>query len=468
MNVFTLYIDGKNVNRYVDGDSFQEFSQRVEGENIWDMRLDSLSVELDKSVLSEFDIADTKTDLFYKKAAYLNYYGVKVFSGSVGEVDYDFDTGALELELHSIGKTVSDLNIASFNNHHSDGDTLPFSTAQIIKEINTALQSASFPFSLKEIPVIDVEDFPFYRSVEMEILPEQIFPSGIDYEGFRNITNNHLLGLYKDKEDIIPKYPKGYFLIYYINHGNVRHKIFLVPVNESGPDYDNIICYDPSWPEIIEAQYEKKYVLEDTGLKKNIEKQFGLEASDITYKGSVNYGDLIYYTVIEAESKHHIIKLNINQSDKFIYEYNDSKAGQILKDAAIMTNSITWISPEGAVYYISRSGISGLAVKHVENLKDKFVRYRKSFESPDAYVLLDSVKEALTAYYNTYLQGDFIRYTAIIERNEFIKSDYPIMLKSLPVDHKNLSLGLINAANYKENLIEVESLVKVDHSTSLG
>lgn len=440
MNAFTLYIDGANINNYVDSASFDSFKSQVEGESIWDFRTDSISFEMDKSYLDDNDILVSKTERMYKKLVVLHYYGQKVFTGAIEEVDYDFDTETLTIEVNSIGKIVSEVTVGSFSTLNVN-HTLSFMSSHLCAIANDYLENI-YPLKMNCFPILDVVDFPFYRSINVTEIDLYFDPVG-----WPLIRMGYCQGLFYDAQENK----------YYLKFMRLSETmwIYYLPVLENGVDFDNIISLTE------EQGFEKmdSEPIDDSGIIQYIKKIY-TKGKDFTFKGTAKFNN-IYYSLIKIGVKLPvIIKIEINPEDKYAHTYNNSTIGNILKDIAIMTNSIVWIGPDCNLYFQSRDGIANYEKKNVQNLNGKLIQHG-GVELPEAFIMADDVETALIDYYDSFLAGQFKRYNARFEHDEF-EGDYPLLLKNLHVTYNNLNLGLIRSVTYKEDLIEIETEKKID------
>ena len=469
-HAFDLVIDGENINRFVDADSMGEVSQRCEGENIWDYRLDSVSAEIDKSYMDFKGIKTDKYQSLIKLTVLIYWYGNKILHGAIKNISYNEDAEIMEFDMWSIGMIANELKTSGLDSRwlgypRSDGRTLERSLLQIIYSLNSRLQFEGYDFQLQQSANIDVVDFEFMESVEVNKIHEN---HSFTYNG----------------------YTWGKYGLYMIRHSNASGIYYLVyrkpdpfgwysfdcfPITKDGIDFTTAISNDGVFPEDEDGYVLENvnHVIEDEGLLKNIQIQLGdLDDTDIIFQGSVRFGN-IYYALVQYgdpdnsnelinDGNFHILKIEIIPDDKYIFDYNDGVSyGKIIRDFAIMTNSVCYFGTDLKLYFQSRNGITGLSRKHVENLKSQYIKNDPEFDPPDEFVIMDSVKDNLKAYYEEFLSGDFKRYTTNINKDEFEESDFPLMLKKLPTDFKNLDVGMIKAIKYREDLIEIESEKRV-------
>ena len=182
-----------------------------------------------------------------------------------------------------------------------------------------------------------------------------------------------------------------------------------------------------------------------------------------TYHGKAKVNE-VYYTVVNGA----IYKVGLEQVDAFTYKYEDEKAGQIQKDFAVLTNSVTWVGPDRKMYFEVRTGGTGIInPKNAISLEYDMVDEKNNqLDFPDPVVLSQIVKDDLNEYYEEYFNGVFHKYTTTIDVGEFVSSEYPLILKNLKVKAhgKTVDLGIITGINYTEDILEIETQKRVSGS----
>ena len=227
MNAFTIFVNSVNVNKYVDAESFDGFRSRAEGESIWDFFSDSISFELDRSWLDDSAVPVTNIESIQKYLVELHYYGIKVFTGSVTSADYDHFTETLTIDADSIFKIVCGISVSSWSSSGENHDLRRIAKG-VVNNAYIYLLENDYPFQVSFFPLIDVVDFSFYRS----LIPEKLAEAYIITEAkdLPNLTNKHLWA--------IVLIESTYFMVFYYAVGGTIPVYWLVPITESGPDYD--------------------------------------------------------------------------------------------------------------------------------------------------------------------------------------------------------------------------------------
>ena len=234
MNSFVLYIDGQDVNKYIDASTFDSFVTRVEGDSLWEFRNDSLTFEMDRLYLDELSVKIYALEVLQKKEVILKYYRRTVFLGSIKESDFDYETETLTVGVYGISKIISEISVTNFG--YSTNTSLWYLCRELIKRINQYLQDNSYPFIAEQYALLDVQDFPFYKSLSSLWQGNVSFPSGDKFYK-DTVTINDMMGFYY----------RGYegnvsplFAIFGISSKDGQsQRFYAVPVNDSGLDIVN-------------------------------------------------------------------------------------------------------------------------------------------------------------------------------------------------------------------------------------
>ena len=425
--------------RYLDAGSLPGYASRAEGDSLWDFRLDALDVELDMSVLPVLGCDVYTVGTLEKSASDLYDDDRKIFGGAVTHVAYDYNTETLSLSLGSYGKIVSDIEMTNFK-----GTDAPM--AGIIGGWMLAVNQAlgDWPFRLS-VPYVDVEDFIFYRSLQVSSTqpgPRNFSP----YTGVDNIK-----GLVVNRKS--GPYYGQYFLQYGIDP-SVANAVFLVPVDENGADDTryytagtSLLEYDPD----LANDPVPNGLLETINAAENF--------SYPIYSGQAKIREGLYYLYATDGANRYLIRAEMKDDDRYSYNYEAARAGEVLRDIAMMTNSVAWIGPDGGVYLQGRNGRGALPVVSAREMSGEYIQRDDTFSVPEAFFVVDSVRENLESYYRSYINGRFYRARVTVDNDAFDVSEYPLMLKNLKVNilGRTVDAGIIRAVEHGENGMIIET-----------
>lgn len=450
-NPFSLRINSLNVNQFVRADEFDGYQQKCEAESIWDFVTDDVTISLDKSALPALGYDENNYHLMEKLPAELYYFGQRVFGGIVGDAAFNKNDSSLELELWSYGRVAKGISFDLLLN----GFSAQGIAEKIVAHTNFWLTNNNFPFTLDNIS-LDTIDFPFYQSLG------------------RVYTNE-----YGDQEGTFQDYTiRTFFKGIYTRSG----KFYLV--FDAGFNSSNWLLYKYD----INTRQVDDLPIQKTSLKKyktgNIEPIFedvnGFRVPDennlpegvvdilrsdigrlmsVVPDGSGGYLAAAWGLYV-SEAPLRVVRYEVTDADVYWLEYKNGKVGDMLRDLAIMTNSRVWVGPDTTVYFQKREGVADLDAVDILSYKSSIVKHDNEFKIPDAYNVLEHVKDDVAEYFNDYLAGKFYRITTTVFKDQIAGTDYPIMLKALPIK-PGLSKGEIKAVKYKQHTLEIETEMRV-------
>ena len=464
MGVFSLQIEGKTVNRFIDQDSLNEFSQITEGNSIWDYRVDSLNIEFDVSILKEFDLDENSLHQLWKKPVKLYYYEIPVLNGVIEEIRYNFINENIEIEIYSWGKVVAKLDIEkifptdSVLNQWKPQDVNTI-LRRFVKYCNSALEANDYDYSFSSTIFLKDYDFPFLKTFNWYLLkkPKLIIQNG----------NNIICS----KWDKI--YSKGnqHYLLSEIEL-IVFNLIVLAQIDSdfkiTGYELLSINNYDSY---LYENGYELKK-FEDEGILRYIRNIFNDNSITID-NGYAKFGDTYYFIMknpIEYQNYpllgFDILRIEEIEEDKFICNYEEgTNLGQIWKDISIMKNALSFFNVRGVFNFQNRiANLNKLSAKTPYDVDIEVIdRTFDKIELSENFFISDNTKNAIINYYEDFLKGKFIKYKMIFDRYEFGANEYPLILKSIPVYIKNkpVDAGIIKEVIFKEEEIEIISEAKI-------
>jgi hypothetical protein len=448
MSPFEFSIAGKSLNRYIGQGDLDVIEQKAEGESLWDYRLDSVSVAMDKSALAEFGLTDLDIYDLNGLDALIKYYGSEVLAGQVESAEIDLNNDELKIDIASYAKIIASQKIIESpmtRNIDPLGESLGVAIIRALLLVTPGLiQRGVYPHPA---PVIDVDDFEFMRSVEITeiILPKKIK----NYRG----------------EDV----KITYIGIYHkIRHPDVHYLVGMTSNDGLNPVYNFFHIHSGgvnSAPNIIggsvdTAIYAKSSQMDDSHLLAVVKNKYDWGSPDLDSTCKIN--DLLYYMFINDK----LLRLDIDQLDRFVYDYTGGDFGQLLRDFAIASNSMVWIGNDKKIYYQSRfRSRSVLSIKTPLAFKKSVADHRNEvFELPEAHSMLNIVKSDLANYYSTFLDGNFARYETTFRREEFPAADFPLIFKNLSVTLRGKieDCGIIKQVKFREDIIEIESERRLD------
>jgi hypothetical protein len=455
--VFNLTIGGIDVSQYIDNEDLTEISQVAE-DGIWNYKVDSVSVILDKTVLDVFGLDEFTIEGLYKKLVNLQYYGNDILGGIVGEVSYNFDDEELDIEIYSYGKVVNEIDIPGvFENFWPGGDEFHLIIHSFLWKINDQLEALDYPFKLfnqVDNNPINRIDFPFFRSLNSETLR---------IRDFANIAVGNPRGVYQRYDRLNNIFYDEFYVFYSRIGGNSGYVGYRL--TEDGIDVNDdrtLTGQNATLAFLLYYRLAEEWE-DDSGIEDYLLATYQFDKSSPTFRGKAKVGE-VYYTVVEGD----LFRIFHEQTDDFIFKYEDENAGQIQKDFAILTNSITWIGPDRKMYYQLRTGGTGIKnPKNAISLEYEMVDEKDNLlEFPEGIIISDVVKGDLNDYYQDYLRGIFHVYTSEIDVGEFDSSEFPLILKNLKVKArgKSVDLGVIVSIDYAEDTLEIESQKRIPGS----
>ena len=461
-NPFSLRIDNKTVDRFVEADNFGGYKMQCESESIWDFWTDNIDISLDVSVLDFLGYDESNYHNMEKLPAELRYYGRRVFGGVIGDLSFSKDDQSLELELHSYGRVIKGINFSMTRY----GFTAQKIAERILLHVNGWLTLNGYPFTLDNLQM-DIIDFPFYHSLKRALT--------VDYNNSRTANYTGSLGLYIRGAQAYIVYPTAngqqyrahpietatlkFSLANYITLSNLKD--YVTGIENYTTDED-----DADGRAKEQAKFDAVYnIIQADSDNADQDSGFGYKLHSVIRDPLNNTGYLAEFVRIYGNGQFADIKLvryAVSNDDVFFCKYTNGKAGDMLRDLAIMTNSYVWIGPDTTVYFQTREyGISELPAVNPINYSTSIIRRDNDFEIPEAYLVLDDVKDSVTDYFNSFLAGDFYGVKTSFFKEEIGNGNFAFMLlRDLPVK-PSLQKGLVKSADFIEDIIEIESEFRV-------
>ncbi|MCB0375433.1 MAG: hypothetical protein KDD04_05905, partial [Sinomicrobium sp.] len=304
---YSLTVDGKNMDAYVDAGSMRPLRSRAEGEKLWEYWSEIMRVELDVDCFGILGIDSTSYTTLYKKRAQLWFNNKVILDGSLGEPEYDWDTQRLTIEIQSLGRILKELKINSnFENRVLRGDTAENAVnALIYLFINPQLEAAGYPLRAAGSSV-NVVDFSFYKSLDFDnnniVGSFSIFYNGARYYMDNNI--NRPTAIYTDASG---NAWLGRSLII-----DERDFLYLIKITESGVSATQKIVLDGDY---LEARPE---FITDQSVIEFIKKFLSNHALISVVKINDTYFAL---SVLQSSMRAWFSKIVVDPTDYYIYKF---------------------------------------------------------------------------------------------------------------------------------------------------
>jgi hypothetical protein len=175
-----------------------------------------------------------------------------------------------------------------------------------------------------------------------------------------------------------------------------------------------------------------------------------VKRSDLTGRGKTVFD-------IQNTGVSPVVAYEISDLDVFLFEYKNATCGKVLKDFAILTDTIVYFTPEGSLVFQNRLASEQVSLSSSSLLKytEHTIDYSNiSFEMPEN-IYVDKVLNLsgqYKAYYKELIsEGDYIK--TIIETPKYLFPFKSPMLGQLMIDEKDC--GIIKKMRYTKNTIEL-------------
>lgn len=480
MTAFKLKISGSDVIKPVDTSTLEEYSQKIEGDGLWDYRLDDLSVSLDKTFLDDFDIKTTEVYQLRKLNAQLLYYNEIVFDGVIEGAKYDWKTETVDIDISSWGKILADIpisfietiptittilkyvNVGGYTSLQQVPDTeiignKPEQIAeQLLAPISASLVDNSYTTSPYYEISMSIDDFPAYKNlvVNYRHLADIV-------KGAKVLEDSDFKGIYKRVTESPGSLLSGTTSIgrYYgcwVGRDYLNLKVHLLRLKSDGfPTPDNY--FTKTLAEFVD-DYEIPEDITDQTILDEITTALGW-ISNPRYLGLANFDDKSYWLYANSVFVH----AEWDDKDLFLYKYENSDVATIQKDIAILTNSLTWVF-NNKINFTTRDPSQTLSNKSIIECSCEMIIKNDELPLSDGIQVSETVLTIINDYYNKYMDGTFLKYSILIDRTEFDSNEYPLIAKNLEIslEGKNTPVGIIKEVTYKEDVIEFVTEKKVE------
>lgn len=480
MSAFQLYLEDIDVSDYVHFNSITEFEQKAEANSIWDFYTDSLDITFDNSI---FEITNASADAlenFLNKKIQLKYYGNTVLNGIVSEVSYDYTDEAVEVSADSNGKVFINFTIPSasviLKNQNPAGDSVEEISNRIISYVQNQIAEQDLPLTIPGTKIINLETFFPLRTINpgTDIITDFSANASnfINYEldppaGFAIVlTRNDLYGAYRSNSN------NKYYLLYLKQIDpsifNYNWLIFFAEVGASGFQGEgnwSLTNQNPIGNNFPGYHIPNQNI--DPAVVNALKSYLNEENLDIWAKWK--FSNSIYYIYINYDNQFQLYRLTVSINNGFIYNYSrDASLGSVMKDIALLTNSICNWNVDGELVFSSReNSFSSILINSepVELYVEIENKTGEQFEIPAAFAdyLTEQSKNDIADFYSGYLQGKFKNFRIVLEQDAIPASKYPLLLKEIqiPVNSTYVNAGIIKQVNFREDLIELKTEVKL-------
>ena len=512
MTFFQVFISAYNVSDLVSQDSLEEFVTQAEGDSIWDYRSDTIQIQFQRNLFAQLGISSIAE--LRKKTVEIYDASTKIFYGAIIESSYDYKSKIINCEIASIGWIVSKLNAgydypeyylrgSKFINTKdryfralistSGGNTLQEIAERQVNIQNYNLARAGYDLKIKGSLVNNLDisfyksfiestnPFPLTQTVGMgtgSVNQEREIP--LAYFVYRDsIQGNNVLRHYY----ALYRIDAYYYLAWEIENGSLKQ----FPVYSAAPRGDNFMLNSQTRDSNNNMIYWETAVVNDYGKKSVIDRQInyaliGEESlSDnseqyIEYYGVIKIGTKIIAIIelkkvkrsdltgrgktvfdIQNTGVSPVVAYEISDLDVFLFEYKNATCGKVLKDFAILTDTIVYFTPEGSLVFQNRLASEQVSLSSSSLLKytEHTIDYSNiSFEMPEN-IYVDKVLNLsgqYKAYYKELIsEGDYIK--TIIETPKYLFPFKSPMLGQLMIDEKDC--GIIKKMRYTKNTIEL-------------
>ena len=323
---YSLIIDDKSMDPFVDASRMRPFRQRAEGQKMWEYFTDHINIVLDKSCFDALGINTTTFTTLYKKKAQVYQFNNLLLDGAVMEVQYDWDNEELVLGLHSYGRIIKNIQLgenysnlgaasggAQAQNLGTKGSTAEQIVSDIAKVCNQRLSDQNYDFRIKRTEV-DTQDFNFYKSVTITEI--KIPKLKVAREG----TTDRVLGIYKDVWEHSQHFGK-YYLVYQINR-----EAYGVPITGNGVSGLEMSGYQYIGP-VTDGELVTPHAIfargefSDQGYVENIISQLALSENTQVRGRCEIFEDALYYAYATEGDNRYFLRLTVDSTDKFIFKY---------------------------------------------------------------------------------------------------------------------------------------------------
>ncbi len=492
MQAYQLYISTTlpgfrlmwDVSEYVDAENFSGYEETAEGDSIFEFWTSSLEASLSIDALNVLLINPSHFWDLKGKEVYLYYYGIKVFGGEVSEIDTDRNDKRVNITASSYGQIIKDMIYNfGYNRENVDAPYIymdkasganPKRVAEIMREkINYQLgeNHDNREWSLDESDV-DVEDFPFYKSLSR--LPggghSMLYPIARRSSSTFQTSSDSLHAIAQRKGSgtwAIFRLPTGGTGFFPFNFVSYRFTPADGWISDSEVFTKTTVNFQFSQPSAAGVEIMRQWWLSINTWEDGWNHYYLLKAmvDPDNPNGAIGLFER-RKDVSAAQKRIYSYKFGIGQNDVFTYHYKQPEPfGKKLKDLAIVTNSIIYIGADKKIHVKTRQENSPLPTVVADTIRLSYEELENTYEFPDAYVMEPWVKTALSHFFDQFFTGVFITAEMEVGRRNFQNSDFPLMLRTLPVGGNPGTGGNIKEIGYEKNILQIKSRIQIAGDT---
>lgn len=428
---FVIEIDGINVSETVL--ELNDIICEAETNNIWDYMLDTFRFVSHINILSKFGLTTEKYYQLEKRKIQVYYNNILFFSGAITHIYYSFVNEEVEIKSDSIGLLASNTPPCHYNEKHNRifrtsgsfyyGDTLEQIISKIVSIVNYNLGNQGYSSLLTGLSINTI-DFTEFMSLNWN--PIRIYDGIRKYQGvFWRIG-----------------YPNPY-LLFSTELATMTNNVALLEIKNSSMDFvTGMEIENPNNPNVTNLRLyfenNKAYEVDITGrignlvlyraqdsLPQEYLDRISFVFSDYNNTGAVyindpdpGYPEAGYLSIQlnNTDEANYLIRFVRSAEDRFDYNYDDTVSmGKILRDFAILTDSIIWISPDGKIHYQNRiehntKTINIESHQLITFYSETTTHSNNQIDLPKEVTIGDEVRLEIIDHYSRILNNRIVRY----------------------------------------------------------
>lgn len=470
MSYLQLLIDNIDVSEYVNRESLQDFTVKVEGDELWSYYADSISTSIDKSVLSLFNLTEITAHEMYQKPVSVKYYGTVVFTGIITDISYDLFDGILDIRIGSWLKIIKDITIPKLKTigygRTADGVTPPDTVSIFLFNFSLQLngeliEKEEYDYRIHNTSYLPDRDFDILKSFEVEVVN---IPTNVgDYE-FKETWFEGFCTFDASKATNPSQYTSidgNPYAVWIDGYTNTPQPWRLAEVTTNGINTTS----DPLRVDITNADVRKFRSNVDASLLDYLRGNVTTTSETTNIENAVYLqGDNSWYVYTSDNLAY---KVTLSDEDQLNYYYSGSNAGEILKDIGVLTNTYIDLSIGQNLTLRGREDITDNLFKKAEQIKytviDKGEGKVELSDGMGKYIP-QYTKSRLLDYYDDYLEGKFIKYNILVNRDKFSASELPLMFKKFYtlLNNRRIDCGIIREVTYGEHIVELTTEKRIE------
>jgi hypothetical protein len=418
-----------------------DFVCESETRNIWEYRLDVYNFTAHIDLLTLLNLTTANYYNLIKKNVKVYHRNVLLFSGSIASVKYSFLKKSLDINCDSLGLMA--VKMLAYPDSGTDkffatsgslyhGDSLQRILAKLTSNINYNLLALGYDFFLTGFET-NVLDFPIYQSLVLS--PIRIYNgANMVFRGIyfrKDYSDPYLLFTLKNIADTYGEdpYERSNSVAISFNYATISFITGTTLETSTAPGIERFrLFFNPSdnkyYHLLIDGQlgevaFFRKNSTMDSYYLKRAESLYGENLrimGFVSFPENSIYPETSYLAINNLDDdRYYVIRYTKNKDEKFDYSYDEGiTAGVVLKDFAILTDSIFWISPHGKIIYQNRKEHTSqqidISSSDLSDYQSENVSYdTTSVPLPDEVILGDEMREELLSYYQAALSKSLLR-----------------------------------------------------------